>query len=388
MKIQHKQWHNFRVFSAAIVMVEMATYSVDDENRRHAEVALEHICRNKPADQLLIVLFGLGSYGDALQITGFLHHLRQRFAGALFVLIHPNRAVPSLLKEPGQVDCVCTTPEMYDYLAYKLASQNQADLFVYCRYVVTYSIPTNSRLGKADKEMVHEAKEKQRYWLPFLTSFPLDNDRLWRTAAARGFNMYSLMAETSGFTGMNFESLHLSLTSKDYIVRQQELPERYVVICNSAEALTVTRSTWTKILPAEKMTNIVGKLKALGIPSVLLGASKDDAEVGGVDYDLRGRSNLRQAGAILKDSAFFIAPEGGLANMAKAVGRSGVVCFCSTPPEFFAFQENINITPKTCGGCWWATPSYLYHCPRLLRMPECGQSIQEDEVIEAARSLM
>src|SRR5258706_1362271 len=110
------------------------------------------------------------------------------------------------------------------------------------------------------------------------------------------------------------------------------------------------------------MTRIVRGLKTFSLPVVLLGA-KDDARIDGVDIDLRGRTSIREAAAVLRDAAAYVGPEGGLTNLARAMQTRSVVFFGSTPPEFFAFRANINVLPRRCGGCWLGAPSYPHPCP-------------------------
>lgn len=360
----------------------------DANHWESASVAYKHVREGQKGKQPLIVVFGYGSYGDALQITGFLGHLRQRFPSARVALVHPNRAVPALLDGTKLVDTFCSlSPPVATTLMQMLCNEEGADLLCNCRYVIEYILPSTSNLADIEKQFIEDAQAKQKCWLPLVQRFPLDNDILWVTAAKAGLNMYSLMAETSGFSGGDFESLHIELCESDFSLRSQ-LPERYIAVANSAEALSITRSDWTKTLPNEKMARIARKLKRLGVPTVLLGASIDDAPVNGVDFDWRGRSSLRETAAILKDSALFIAPEGGITNLARAVGKRGVVFFGSTPVDFFGFRDNANILPKLCGNCWWTTQSYLYHCPRLQLNPDCVQSISEEEILHATRRML
>lgn len=351
------------------------------------QAAIDRLCGGDGTDKAAVVVFGLGSFGDALQITPLLAHLRMRFSHARLVLVHPNGLTPGLLEASPDLDEVVTAPSTgFPWLRIELLRRQRADLIVNCRYVIEYELPVANRLRPEDREFVEQAQRAQAPWLQWVANFPFDNDRLWQEAAARGLNMYSLMATTAGFPNADFEALRLELRPEDGIIRRQ-LPERYFVVCNSAEALTITRSGWTKTLAPAKMARIIRKLKRYGVPSVLLGAQEDPA-IDGVDFDWRGKSSLRQAAAILKDAQGLLGPEGGLVNMARAVGVRSVVFFGSTPPEFFAFRANTNIMPQLCGGCWWTTPSYLYVCPRLQSEPECTRSIAEDEVIQAVRGML
>jgi ADP-heptose:LPS heptosyltransferase len=351
------------------------------------QAAIDRLCGGDGTDKAAVVVFGLGSFGDALQITPLLAHLRMRFSHARLVLVHPNGLTPGLLEASPDLDEVVTAPSTgFPWLRIELLRRQRADLIVNCRYVIEYELPVANRLRPEDREFVEQAQRAQAPWLQWVANFPFDNDRLWQEAAARGLNMYSLMATTAGFPNADFEALRLELRPEDGIVRRQ-LPERYFVVCNSAEALTITRSGWTKTLAPDQIAAIVAGMRQSGLPAVQLGAG-DDRLIGGVEFDWRGKSSLREAAVVLRSAQVYIGPEGGLANLARAMATRAVIFFGSTPPEFFAFRGNINIRPRRCGGCWWTTPSYLYHCPRLLGDPECTRSIAADDIVAAARGVL
>jgi ADP-heptose:LPS heptosyltransferase len=335
-----------------------------------------------------LLLFGLGSFGDALQVTPLLHCLRRHFAGAKLILVHPNPLVPSLLARHPDVDRIDVLPQRaHAAMRATVLCEALADLVAECRYVVQYTlVPGSKHLNPQQREFVESAQARQLQWLPFVRRFPFDNDELWRAAAARGWSMPQLMAQTSGFPDADFETYRVTLSAEDSGARS-ELPERYVAVCNSAEALAITEQTWTKVLPRDKMMRIVKGLKAFALPVVLLGA-RDDALIDGVDIDLRGRTSIREVAAVLRDAAAFVGPEGGLSNLARAVGTRSVVFFGSTPPEFFGLSANINVRPRRCGGCWWTTPSYLHQCPRLQAAPECTGSIPEAAVVAGVREIL
>ncbi len=329
------------------------------------------------------LVYGLGSFGDALQLTPLLRCLRKRFGQAEVTLIHPNSLVCDLLRGHQDIDRLIVLPSLaHGPMRSFVRAEAMADLIVECRYAIRYSlVPDSEGLTTEEREFVRSAQARQQEWLPLVQRFPFDNDKLWRAAAARGWSMHRLMAQTSGFPDDDFEAYHLTLVDEDFEVRRQ-LPQRYLALCNSAETLAITQGTWTKVLPRDKIARIVHGLKALGLPVVLLGAT-NDARVDGVDIDLRGRTAIRQAAAVLSDAVAFVGPEGGLTNLARAVRTRSVVFFGSTPPEFFALRSNINVRPLRCGGCWWTTPSYLHQCPKLQLTPECTGSISEQAVLSA-----
>jgi len=362
--------------------------SLSPRQKKLAFTLINYASALKNSSQPLIIIFGLGSYGDVLQITALLRHLRKQFSDAHLVLVHPNSGATSLLSYENTVDQIfIVDSSAFFWIRSQLVNFGSADLIINCRYVIEYILPEASRLSKEQLSFVVSAQSYQKFWLPFTESFPFDNDLLWRASIENNMNMYALMAYTSGFGNANFENLKITLQPSDFVLRN-ELPERYLVVSNSAEPLTTSRSNWTKTIPAEKMSRIVNKIKRHGIKTVQLGANTNELHIDGVDFDYRGRTNLRQAAAILRDSKLHVAPEGGLANLGRAVGNRGVIFFCSTPLPFFAFSDNLNIVSQLCGNCWWTTESYLFQCPRLLRTPVCGKSISEDEIIRSVKFLL
>jgi ADP-heptose:LPS heptosyltransferase len=336
-----------------------------------------------------VLLVVAGSFGDALQVTPLLHNLRRRFERAKLTLINPNSLVRSLLAGSPNVDRVCALPRNAHRILCEMGlAEGWTDLIVECRYAVTYTLPSyaTGRFSTEQLALIKSAMSKQREWLQFLSRFPFDNDELWQAAAARGWSMYRLMAETSGFGDADFEAFRLTLGDEDLRARRS-LPNRYLAVCNSAETQAVTFGMPTKILPREKMSRVVRALKTFEVPVVLLGTS-NDARIDGVDVDLRGRTTIREAAAVLREAEALVGPEGGLVNLARSVGTRSVVFFGSTPPEFFGFRANINVLPQRCGGCWWTTPSYLYQCPRLLAVPECTESILETQIVTAVGEIL
>lgn len=267
-------------------------------------------------------------------------------------------------------------------------SDGLVDLVVRNRYVVEYALVAGApRLRPEQRSFVESVQPRQREWLPFVQRFPFDNDDLWRAAASHGLSMSMLMAQTAGFPDADFEAYSQCLSPTDFALRR-ELPPRYIAVCNSAETRAIGQNLWTKVLSREKFSRVVARIRTtFDTPIVLLG-TLDDAPVEEVDIDLRGRTSLREAAATLRNAAVFIGPEGGLANLCRAVGTRAVIFFGSTPPEFFALRANRNVRPKRCGGCWWTTPSYLHQCPLLQAEPECTASISEEDIVASVREML
>lgn len=351
---------------------------------KHKLQSILQTLESERSQRSVIVLFGVGSYGDVLQITPLLSSLKQKFHDKSLVLIHNDPTGKMLLNADPRITHYLQLNAEDHRLLKKLLTEKHYDLMVECRYVITYTLPPHSRLSAKEKKFIHRAKRLQENWLGFLDRFPFNNDLLWRHAVSHGFNMFSLMAHTSGFGKANFENLHLatSLPARDDIPHR--LPEAYVAVSNSAGWLNIQSNLWTKCLPHSKMNALLAGLKEAGIPNVLLGTTNDPGFYS-VDIDLRGKTTLLQVASLVKNAALVLAPEGGLVNLARAVRTKSVVFFGSTPRAFFGFAANINIEPSVCGGCWWTTRTYLGQCPLLEPIPPCTNSIPLDALIHSVK---
>jgi ADP-heptose:LPS heptosyltransferase len=342
--------------------------------------------QNEARERPVILVFGLGSYGDVIQITPLLRALKRKFSQASVLLVHHDQLGSKLLESAPYLAKYIRLRSSHHYLLRSRLNGRGHDLMVECRYVIKYTLSNQPRFSPHEMEFIQNAQETQKPWLGLVQNFPSDNDLLWRQAKAKGWSMYDLMAHTSGFADENFEALSIDLPKNRPQTTKFALPSKYVVVSNSAEWLILQSALWTKSLPHPRMRGIIRELKAGGIPTVLLGTTNDPGDYP-VDYDLRGKTNLLEAAEIITHARLVLGPEGGLVNMAKAVGTPSVVFFGSTPVEFFRFKSNINIEPRFCGGCWWSTESYLRQCPLLEDIPPCTDSIDTEKITRSIQEL-
>jgi ADP-heptose:LPS heptosyltransferase len=334
----------------------------------------------------VILVFGLGSFGDVIQITPLLQALKKKFPEASLLLVHHDSLGSKLLETAPYLTKYIRLRSTLHYLLRSRLKDQGYDLMVECRYVIKYTLSSHPRFNREEIGFIEDAQDSQKPWLGLVQNFPFDNDRLWRQAKTKGWSMYDLMAHTSGFGGEDFEALRIHLPGNKPAIKNFSLPPQYIVVSNSAEWLTLQSSLWTKSLPHAKMREILGELKKNGIPTVLMGTTNDPGAYP-MDYDLRGKTNLLEAAEIIKNARLVLGPEGGLVNMAKAVGIPSVVFFGSTPADFFRFKTNINIEPCFCGGCWWSTESYLRQCPLLEEIPPCTDSLDTQKILQTVREL-
>ena len=87
-------------------------------------------------------------------------------------------------------------------------------------------------------------------------------------------------------------------------------------------------------------------------PTVQLGL-KTDAELGAT-VDLRGRTSIRQAAAVLSEAGVFVGLASGLMHLARAVACPSVIVYGGREdPAISGYGVNANLTETPpCSPCW------------------------------------
>ena len=335
----------------------------------------------------VILIFGTGSYGDAIQITPLIEALHGRFPEAAIILVHHDSLGAGLLEAAPHLTKYIRVHAGFQHHLRSRLRDGGCDLVVQCRYVVKYNLPNHSRLTTEQREFVLAAQAVQKPWLHLVQNFALDNDLLFRSARDHGWSMYELAARTGGFPDKDFEAVRIYPRQPAPDLSRLSLPPRYMVVSNSAHWLTPRESFWTKCLPHPRMRAVLEELKKQECPTVLLGTLNDPGRYD-VDYDFRGKTNLIEAAEIIRGAQLVLGPEGALVNIARAMEVPSVVFFGSTPLEFFGFKTNVNLRPRVCGGCWWSTNGYLGQCPLLEPVPPCTDSHDPAEIARAVVNLL
>jgi hypothetical protein len=157
----------------------------------------------------------------------------------------------------------------------------------------------------------------------------------------------------------------------------------YVTIHNGFDAEFLTTHGYaarsTKVYPHFDAVVALLRRQLPDLHIVQLGAATS-RPIEGVDLQLIGRSSLRETAAILAGSSLHIDNESGLVHLAACVGTRSCVLFGPTPPAYFGYEENLNMAPRLCGGCWWATKDWTTNCPRGLDRPVCLHETPPDAV--------
>ncbi len=142
---------------------------------------------------------------------------------------------------------------------------------------------------------------------------------------------------------------------------------------------------------AKKSTKVYGQFDAVvallrarypGLFIVQLG-TKTSRPIKGVDLQLIDRTSLADSASVLAGSMLHIDNESGLVHLAACIGAVSCVVFGPTPPAYFGYEGNINIAPRQCGGCWWATKDWMTNCPRGFDEPVCLSATPPEAVADA-----
>lgn len=131
-------------------------------------------------------------------------------------------------------------------------------------------------------------------------------------------------------------------------IEEQSWAKGWIAIQSSSTNYWTVNKHW---VPG-RMQEVVNVLSDSGYSIVHLG-SLEDEKLENV-RDLRGKSTLRQAAAILANTSLFIGLEGGLVHLSKAVGTKAVVVYTGyTTPEETGYETNVNLRDPNAGeSCW------------------------------------
>lgn len=175
----------------------------------------------------------------------------------------------------------------------------------------------------------------------FYDYFPLSGDRV----STLNMHVCNLMLRSLGLESYaNFQDIVITPEAVPF-----EIQASYVVVCDSVGSLPGRLKKWN----SDEWRGLVDWLKTKGVYSVQLGPLSEPLVHPDV-VDLRGKTTLRQAASLLKNSSGYVGVEGGLFHLAKAVGAPAVVVFASTSEVCFAYPDTRVVSQKLCPPCWWS----------------------------------
>ncbi len=255
-------------------------------------------------------------------------------------------------------------------------------------FVVAYTASANWRVVRASNARLVDVCAALRKFASkidvFIDHHPRLDGALGQVAVFMNMNRYTFL---QGMSGIGYGGPRLSVATDGRALARFGLANRrYVTVHNGFDAEEANHvgaaRTATKCYP--HFNDLVSHFHRAfpGIHVVQLGA-KTSTPIVTADLNLIGRTSMPETAAILESAVLHIDNESGLVHLASCLGTRSCVVFGPTSVEYFAYEENINIRPVFCGGCWWTKGEWLRNCPRGFDGPRCLQE-QPPQAIVAA----
>ena len=236
----------------------------------------------------------------------------------------------------------------------------------------------------ADKIRKHQEKNKEYG----LSIYPSTQNRIHiGRAVFKGWNCYTAYKYTDVFY-INDSKVEIPFDSS-YENKYNKLNLKKYITLNFGNGTTSkgNKHGLAKQWPWEYYNQFIEMFKIYypNIEIVQLGDNTTEC-VYGADHYLFGNS-LELVKYILKGAIFHLDIEGGLMHLASQIGTKCIVIYGPTQPNFFGYDNNINLTSKQCGGCYCLYNDTLT-CEKGMDKPECVWSIKPTMVIEKVKNYL
>jgi len=343
-----------------------------------------------------ILLLGMGSVGDVLQITPALRVFREKFPAAKICLLHRSPAAATVLRGNPNVDLVATADfHQFDLIREAVKQDGAADLVVDIRsidFLLAYTpAPPHLRSPAFSAVMPQEffdtAEAAFRNWVRPHAVRPADGRYEW-PKEFRGITYLDVMGRLGNLPIHSRSALDFHIGNEaNAILKAIPQDKPFITVQSGVDAdvvgwAKVTGQRPTKLLPMETWRDAVARLSALNFAIIQLGTN-DDLPIPGVTLDMRGKTSLEEAAAIIRRAYCHLGTEGGLVHLARAVGTKSVVCFGPTAAAFLGYPQNINLTASDCTGCWGSTVDWYIYCPRGFAEPPCMNAFTAQMIVDA-----
>jgi hypothetical protein len=302
-----------------------------------------------------------------------------------------------------RVDVYCKKPALMSWLIGGMSHPHRvleyhADFkYVQCRYhvflnVVTFAEVLSSRLNGVLDPLLRErldtivgcvvaAGEPMEM---MMRNHPLMDGYLGAYAALKGYRRHNF---PHAMAGIPYRSDTMNLETPPAILASLGLSAGgYITISNGFDAEMAPGYTGpaTKVYPYfDEVTRLL-KQNLPELDVVQIGCSTS-IPIPYADLNLIGKTSIQEAAGILQCARLHLDCEGGLVHLASAVGTRSCVLFGPTRADYFGYENNINIDPPECGGCWWMEKSWMTHCVRGYAQPACMYSRSPVDVAQAVK---
>ena len=338
---------------------------------------------NSETDRTTIALLVSGGIGDYLVVARFLRDLAAEI-------------------EPARFDIFCSNPAVGDWVFAAVPGFNKCHsefLFTVQSVVGHYDLALRaSQFVTADDDCIDWAGlQKSKRLQQVVTNLTrarrpletfIEHHPHLDASFARRVVFDNLTRETflHYMAGITYGGPRFDLKTDDAIVDQLGLRDRpFVTINNGFDAgFIITGTASTKTYPhGDELCRLL-KERFPDLTIIQIGNATSQP-LANADINLISKTSLAAAAALVQHASLHIDNEGGLVHVASAFGTRCCVLFGPTPADYYAYEDNINILPNFCGGCWWSTETWMDVCPRGFKTARClSEQLPADVVAQIA----
>ena len=210
---------------------------------------------------------------------------------------------------------------------------------------------------------------------------------------------YSQMQGRTRETQADIDNL-LSMKDVDFSIeyKKTDILARYNLESNKYITLQTGSGTHFQNIPHEVRQWPIEHYEALvnglkerypAYKMVQIGKSNQE-RIKNIDIDLRGKTDMDDLLGLLQSAKLHISQEGGIPILRHVLkGGPSVVLFGPTDEKFFGYEENINITARTCPHpCEWLTKDWMKKCLRTNYQQPCMQDIKPKDVLSQIKRVI
>jgi ADP-heptose:LPS heptosyltransferase len=332
---------------------------------------------------LKIAVIKIGGIGDAVVVTALVTAIKERWADAHISLFVYFEDQLEFLSREKRIDKVVLLRK-----AKTLSKLNLASLLVKRQFDICFVdhgvIRVFCKEGVCPEVMKKQDDFFKRFRLNF-SAFPYFSD----SVLLHTMNEYQLRDACTGLT-VTPSGLSISPGDDDFQILKQ-LPGAFMTVHHGAGGQFIEwgkrkQNSWSKNWFVDRWIKVQEFLRSAGYEVIQLGVPDDGYIPGAID--LRGKTTITGAAAILRNAVLHLDTEGGLVHLARAVGTKSLVLFGPTSIEFYGYDDNVNIRAGKCRNCWASHPNWLFNCPLGHKRPLCMDVISTQMVIDALRTYL
>ncbi len=318
--------------------------------------------------QIKVAMLRIGGIGDALQLAAQAKAVKRKYPNAYTMLFVRDMECLEIIGSHPAVDRAIMIGFVKWDEGLKAIKSKDYDLIYDNRYI-TKVIYKEGFLVE-DRKKTDAIFEKYEF---DYNHFPDSSNAIGKL----GKQSIDLMFDTAGLEGSE-EDLYIELDFDDTHLAKLMAGEKYITVHNGAD---VARQT--KCYPTKKWDGVCAYLKDNGYKVIQLGKAGEEPIAHCID--MRGRTSIKQACALIAGAELHVDTEGGLVHIARAMRTRCVTIFGPTPESFFGYSCNVSVvTDKECRGCWWKNEMWWRECPEGFPQPvPCMDGISTDDVVVA-----